>query len=48
MFVYVTTLDVADEGANIGAGLLLMWLGVAVALVLVGVRRESVRRATSI
>jgi hypothetical protein len=47
MFVYVTTLDLADEGANIGAGLLLMWLAVAVALVVVGIRRESVRRPTS-
>ena len=43
MFVYVATLDVADEGANIGAGLLLMWLAVAVALVIVGVRRKPVR-----
>ena len=47
MFVYVATLDVADEGANIGAGLLLMWVAVAVALVIVGVRREPVRRAAS-
>jgi hypothetical protein len=47
MFVYVATLDVADEGANIGAGLLLMWLAVAVALVVVGVRREPVRHAAS-
>ena len=47
MFVYVTTLDVADEGANIGAGLLLMWLAVALALVIVGIRRESGSRAIS-
>jgi hypothetical protein len=41
MFVYVATLDVADEGANIGAGLLLIWLAVAVALVIGGVRRAA-------
>ena len=43
MFVYVATLDVADEGANIGAGLLRMWLAVAVALTIIGVRRKPVR-----
>ena len=47
MFAYVATLDVADEGANIGAGLLLIWLAVAVALVIVGIRREPGRRAAS-
>jgi hypothetical protein len=36
MFAYVATLDVADEGANIGAGVLLMWLAVAVGLVKTG------------
>lgn len=39
MFAYVATLSLpAEEGANIGAGVLLLWLLVAVALLGFGVR----------
>jgi hypothetical protein len=36
MFVYVSTLDLdPSEGANIGAGVLLLWLPVSLAMLLV-------------
>jgi cytochrome c biogenesis factor len=43
MFFYVDSRPVApDEGVNIGAGVLIFWLVVSVALLAVGVAREVV------
>jgi membrane protease YdiL (CAAX protease family) len=48
MFVYVATLPLsADEGANIGAGVLLLWLLVSIGLLglaLAGRQRDSAQR----
>jgi hypothetical protein len=42
MFVYVATLPLSpDEGANIGAGVLLLWLLVSLGLLAVAVVRKS-------
>ena len=44
MFVYVATLPLsADEGANIGAGVLFLWLLVSLGLLAVGVVRDRAR-----
>jgi hypothetical protein len=43
MFLYVESLPVrADEGANIGAGVLFLWLIVSVLLLIVGIVRDGV------
>ena len=43
MFVYVASVDLApDEGANIGAGVMLLWLLCSVALLATAVFREGV------
>jgi len=42
MFLYVASLDVDEEGANIGAGVLLLWVLVSFALLAVGAGREAV------
>jgi hypothetical protein len=43
MFVYVASLSTEpDEGVNIGAGVLLLWLFVSLILVALGVAREGV------
>src|SRR5215217_8122621 len=43
MFVYVGSLPVReDEGANIGAGVLFLWLMVSVLLLAVGIVRDGV------
>ena len=48
MFVYVATLDLGpDEGANIGAGVLLLWLLVSLALLAAGFGREVFSRVAS-
>jgi len=43
MFVYVASVDLApDEGANIGAGVMLLWLLCSVALLAAAMLREVV------